>query len=491
MVEPEVEVYQLPRAVNLDSEIIRAFQAIGRGEAVNQLMQRVRPGERAGFANSNREWLFGHESTSFGPNGWQPMNMFDQPEFEGYLRQQALSHPNVTAFIGHSAIEVTDRADDVAVLIMATEPGEQQTLAGRYALGTDGAASFVRKSLDSGWQSLGYDADWLVVDVLIKPGHTLGVDTLQVCDPDRITTYVCTKDPYRRWEFKMLPGETAEEMLVDEGIMSLIDEWTPRATYEIRPAAVYQFHAATAERWRRGTIFIGGDATHQTPPFLGQGMNAGMRDVINFAWKLPLVIRDVCDPALLDSYEAERSAHAHDLVEWAVSVGKLMDHMADVERAQRNGLNPPETPAALRSSGYGQGRSQPPIRDGIILMEQVSDTGSTGYLFAQPEVTDADDTMLKLDDLLGDGFKLVTRSNEKPELSAQTQTILKQLDIRVVSLGGLSTVRGRFDRLFEHSEVAIVRPDRLVFGHTDESNDVDNLVAKLAKKLTLTNPETQ
>ena len=190
---------------------------------------------------------------------------------------------------------------------------------------------------------------------------------------------------------------------------------------------------------------------------------------------------------LLDSYEAERSAHAHDLVEWAVSVGKLMDHMAEVERAQRDGLKQPETPEALRSSGYGQGRTQPPIRDGIVLLEQVSDTGSTGYLFAQPEVTDVDGSLLKLDDILGNGFALVTRSNEKLEISEQTRAILNQLDIGVVSLEGLSTVRGRFDRLFEQFKSAIVRPDRLVFGHTDESNSVDDLVAKLAKKLALTN----
>ena len=117
----------------------------------------------------------------------------------------------------------------------------------------------------------------------------------------------------------------------------------------------------------------------------------------------------------------------------------------------------------------------------------MSDTGSTGYLFAQPEVTDVDGSLLKLDDILGNGFALVTRSNEKLEISEQTRAILNQLDIGVVSLEGLSTVRGRFDRLFEQFESAIVRPDRLVFGHTDESNSVDDLVAKLAKKLTLTN----
>ena len=111
--------------------------------------------------------------------------------------------------------------------------------------------------------------------------------------------------------------------------------------------------------------------------------------------------------------------------------------MTEVERAQRDGLKPPETPEALRSSGYDQGRTQPPIRDGIVLWEQVSDTGSTGYLFAQPEVTNVAGTLLKLDDILDNGFALVTRSNEKLEMSEQTRAILNQLDIGVVSLLGL------------------------------------------------------
>ena len=101
-------------------------------------------------------------------------------------------------------------------------------------------------------------------------------------------------------------------MLDPERIKTLIDPWTPRGTYEIRRAAVYQFHAATAGKWRAGNVFLAGDAAHQTPPFLGQGMNAGMRDVINFAWKLALVCQGVAEDKLLDSYETERTAHATD-----------------------------------------------------------------------------------------------------------------------------------------------------------------------------------
>jgi 3-(3-hydroxy-phenyl)propionate hydroxylase len=489
-IERDDEVYKLPRAVNLDGEIIRAFQKVGRGQTVQDLMQPVRPGDRAGFANSKREWLFGQNMSDFGRNGWQPMNMFDQPELESYLREQALGQENVTAFIGHEAVEVENRADDVAVTFRAAGSEQTQTLSARYAIACDGASSPTRKAFDIGWEDLGYDHNWLVVDVTVKDGHTLNNDTVQVCDPDRISTYVCTKDPYRRWEFKMHPDETEAQMLDEEMIFSLIDPWTPRGTYELRRAAVYQFHAATADRWRVGRVFIAGDAAHQTPPFLGQGMNAGMRDVVNLAWKLPMVIRGVADDQLLDSYFAERNAHAHDLVDWAVAIGRLMEHTAEEERCAREGLPAPEAPAELKSSGYGQGREQPPIRDGVVILEQVSDTGSTGYLLNQPIVRNEAGEEVRLDELLGPGFAVVTRkavSREKGrlDLGDQSRALLDRIGASVVSLDGLEIVRGHFDRLFEQHDAAIVRPDGLVFGHTTSSLTLDELIEALADKLAL------
>jgi len=484
-IERDVEVYKLPRAVNLDGEIVRAFQSIGRGDEVDALLQTVRPGDRGGFANSKREWMFGTEFKDFGSNGWQPNNMFDQPELEGYLRANAIGHPRVTAIIGKEAVSFQDGEKDVEVLVANPgEPDEDQfSVRARYLLACDGAASPTRKTLGISWHDLGYDHEWLVVDVTTFPGHTLTNDTVQVCDPDRITTYVATKDPYRRWEFKLLPGETREEMLDPERIMTLIDTWTPRDTYEIRRAAVYQFHAATAEKWRVGRVFVAGDAAHQTPPFLGQGMNAGMRDVINFSWKLALVCKGVASDALLDTYEAERTAHASDLVEWAVAIGRLMEHQADVELAQRQGKEPPETPAALRSSGYGQGRESPPIRAGVLQLDQISDTGSTGYLFSQPIVTTTEGKSCRLDELLGPGFALVHKGNLA--LNKHSESIISRLNIKCLNIEGLSEQRGHIDNLFKESHCALIRPDRIVYGHTTARLSENDLLADLAKQLAL------
>ena len=485
VIEPSETVYQLPRAVALDGEIIRGYQRFGEGETLNQLMQPHRPGDRVGFANADREWLFGQEIPAFGNNGWAPVNLFDQPEAEQYLRDLALSQAGVTAYLGYKANAVENISEGVQVEATHSTSGETISLQACYAVGCDGASSFVRKQLGIGWTDLGYDHDWLVVDVVVNDKHTLKTETIQVCDPERIVTYVCPKDPFRRWEFKLNDGETREEMLQEEKIHELLDSWTPRDSYELRRAAVYQFHAATAETWRVGNIFIAGDAAHQTPPFLGQGLNAGMRDIINLSWKFPLVLSGVAEDGLLDTYQQEREAHAHDLVDWAVAIGKLMDHMTETERCLRAGEAPPSEPEQLQSSAYGQGREQPPFRAGAIVLEQVSDTGSTGYLFSQPIVKDGGGREFRLDELLGSGFAVVGRTADALRVSDASRRVLDKLSANLVSLDGLQTVRGDFDHLFRKHDVAIVRPDRIVFGHTDDNLSLDDLVGDLAIKLAI------
>lgn len=483
--ERDRQVYRLPRAVNMDGEVIRGFQRIGLGDSINALMQSVRPGDRVGFANSQREWLFGQEVRDFGTNGWQPMNFFDQPEVDGYLRDICTAQPNVTPKVGWNVSAVTDNGNDVTIIASPLDSDSASSFNARYLLGCDGASSYIRREIGSDWHNLGYDHDWLVVDVVAHPGNTLDHTTLQVCDPDRITTYVCTKDPYRRWEFKLNSGETWEEMLEPARIAELIERWTPAGTYEVRRAAMYQFHAATADSWRLGNLFIAGDAAHQTPPFLGQGMNAGMRDVINFAWKLPLVLQGVANESLLDTYQSERDAHAADLVEWAVAIGRLMDHLAEVEAAERSGKPAPATPAQSASAGYGQGREQPPLRAGVFHLEQVSDTGSTGYLFSQPIVMAGNGEELRLDELLGPGFSIVGRTAADLACSAAAEAVLQHLNVRKVALEGLQEVRGHYDRLFEQHKVAIVRPDRYVFGHATSDISLDDLIGELSEKLCL------
>jgi 3-(3-hydroxy-phenyl)propionate hydroxylase len=238
---------------------------------------------------------------------------------------------------------------------------------------------------------------------------------------------------------------------------------------------VYQFHAATAARWRESRVFLAGDAAHQTPPFLGQGLNAGIRDVVNLAWKLAMVRRGAAPASLLDTYEAERDGHAHELVDWAVAVGRLMDALADGEAGRA--LGPP--PDDLLRSGYGQGRTAPPLRTGLVTASQVSDHGVTGYLFNQPTVRTDTGRECMLDEMLGSGFAVVGRDAGSLAMSEGSRAWLDRMDAAVVSLDSVELVRGHRDRLFDGHAAAVVRPDRYVFGVTDDANSLDGLVASL------------
>jgi 3-(3-hydroxy-phenyl)propionate hydroxylase len=479
-IERDQEVYKLPRAVNLDGEIVRALQPLGLADELAGLLQPTRPGERAGFVDSKHNWLFGQELNTVGPCGWQSMNMFDQPQVEQFLRDQVLARENVDAFVGFTA-EQLHQLDD-RVRIDAVDGDARRTVEGAYLIACDGASSSIRKALDVEWVNLGYDQDWLVVDVATKPGHTLGTTTMQVCDPKRIVTYVCTKDPYRRWEFRLNEGETWEEMLTPETIHALLDEWTPRETYAIRRAAMYQFHAATAQTWQVGRVFIAGDAAHQTPPFLGQGMNTGMRDAINLAWKLPMVVRGESGGELLETYELERKAHAHDMVDWAVAIGRLMEHMAAVELARETAVEPPAMPTDLLASGYGQGREIPPLCAGVLMEDQVADDGISGNLYNQPLLRTAAGEV-RLDERLGAGFAIVARSQADLNVTPVAQQVIDQLGVALVVASDLDIAQGHLTGA-DHAAI-IVRPDRYVFGHTDAHHSLDDLLMQLALKLKL------
>ncbi len=224
--EKEQDVYRLPRAVNLDGEIIRALQPLKLADTVAAMMQPIRAGERAGFANSKREWLFGGSAVPVGSNGWQPTNMFDQPELETFLRNQVKQHENVTTYIGYDVSGFEQEARKVT--LHASRANRPISVDASYLVACDGANSPIRKTLGIHWRDLGYDQDWLVVDVVMQTPHRLTNEVLQICDPERIHTYVATKEPFRRWEFQLNPGETAERMLEQQTIQTLLDSWVSR-----------------------------------------------------------------------------------------------------------------------------------------------------------------------------------------------------------------------------------------------------------------------
>ena len=188
-----------------------------------------------------------------------------------------------------------------------------------------------------------------------------------------------------------------------------------------------------------------------------------------------------CAPSLLDTYQAERDDHAHDLVSWAVDMGNLMQHLAATEAAAHAGEEPPQMQQTSRKSGYGQGREQPPIRSGVVLSKQVSNAGATGYLLPQPVVRDPAGKVVRFDDLLGAHFALLT--NGSVSLNQESAALIKALQIRLIDVSTLQMVHSKLPELLQTREALLIRPDRLVFGHTDADVSLDSLFTHLAELL--------
>ena len=181
----------------------------------------------------------------------------------------------------------------------------------KYLIGCDGASSSVRKILKIERDDLGYDQDWLVADAhLTKTTDIPKHHAKQICNPSRPATYVPGRRGHRRFEFKLMPGETKEELEKDEKVWELLSPWVNPVNAELERADVYQFHAALAKDWRVGRCLIAGDAAHQMPPFMGAGMGTGIRDAMNLFWKLDLILSGAAKESILDTYQEERYPHA-------------------------------------------------------------------------------------------------------------------------------------------------------------------------------------
>ena len=197
----------------------------------------------------------------------------------------------------------------------------------RYLLGCDGANSLVRAAIGACMEDLKFEQRWLVVDVATAVELDQEEWVHQVCDPHRAATYMRVGNTRYRWEFRLLADETADDYNTMATLYPLIRPWVkdvaPEQLQLVR-VAEYTFRAQVANRWRRGNMFILGDAAHLTPPFIGQGMGAGLRDATNLAWKLAGVVDGWLPESVLDTYEQERMPHVRYLIRFALAVGTAM-----------------------------------------------------------------------------------------------------------------------------------------------------------------------
>jgi 3-(3-hydroxy-phenyl)propionate hydroxylase len=265
--------------------------------------------------------------TQAGPHGFPAANMFDQPELEGILRAnlKRFERIELVAGVEVTALEQDDRGVDVS--FRQTETGAPSRIRARYVLGCDGANSVTRSAIGSSMRDLNFAQRWLVVDIATDAdlGHWEGVH--QVCNPRGAATFMRIGRSRYRWEFQLRHSQSAQDYQRLGELRPLIDPWTrhvPDERLELIRVAEYTFRAQIADRWRDRRIFLLGDAAHLTPPFIGQGMGAGLRDAMNLSWKLAAVLDGSLPGDILETYETEREPHARAMIRTAKLVGTAM-----------------------------------------------------------------------------------------------------------------------------------------------------------------------
>lgn len=316
LIDRMAELAMQPRAITLDNEALRILQHAGLRAtdldcvAIDEVsLQSPIFGQ---FARMNTAGL---------QDGHPRLVTFYQPQLEQALLSALARHASVQVARSIEWLATGEQAQGCVVTLRRSD-GTLHQLNARYVVGADGASSTLRRALGIDFRGSSYQEDWLIIDAHGAPQTRRRIEFR--CDPRRPTPHIPGPAGRQRWEFMLHAHEDPAQMLKPETLAPLLAPWAELAQTKVERTAVYRFHARTASQFRLGRSLLVGDAAHVSPPFIGQGLVAGLRDVSNLAWKLAWVLRGQAGAHILDSYQRERQPHARAMIRLAQWMGQLV-----------------------------------------------------------------------------------------------------------------------------------------------------------------------
>ena len=483
VVDPQSEIYDIPRGVHFDGETMRIFQSIGIADTV---MAQSTGNQSLNFINGRGASLMQVDLSALPQTaGWPADIFFRQPLVEKHLRDNLEKFDTLSYELGWAVSEMTQHDTHIEVTLHNSATGESKSCTTAYLIGADGADSMVRRLADIELIDFQCDEPWLVVDWELDADIEFARNVYQFCDPKRPGTLVPCAGQHIRWEFMIGPDDDVAAMEAPDAVRKMMQPYLHHLGADISPnqgrilrSKVYHFHALLAAQMRRGRVFLAGDAAHQMPPFLGQGMCAGLRDAENLAWKLAGVLHGRYSPSLLDSYHSERYPHVREVIKQAVQIGEIIQ--------TRNPLK-----AFARDTYLRAGKLMPKLLSGIEFGQTwqlgdglLADDQAAGRQIPQPRVRQGA-RHDRLDAFLPSGFCVLALHEQARADLQRVSDAYPALACQIICAGddfaadeaSLTALRGT-------SDIAgfILRPDRQIYATLN--NGATPLAAQLDAHMT-------
>ncbi|HLI20593.1 MAG TPA: bifunctional 3-(3-hydroxy-phenyl)propionate/3-hydroxycinnamic acid hydroxylase [Stellaceae bacterium] len=482
VIERYTTLYNLPRVGIVHDDVLRMFQEVGCIEAIWPATHFLPVYELA----KHGEVLLSSEVAPLATHGWPEYTSIYQPSFEKELDIAARAVPSVTLFQGETVTAIAQDADRVAVTTQNRD-GKTRVVEGRYVIGADGGNSFVRQALGIAYENLGFDQNWLVIDAKEKKARPGLPAMRQFCEPEQPGVTLYMGPNHRRWSFMIFPDESPEDAVKLDSVWRRLDrpEGATPDEFELIRVASYKFQSLYAERWRAGRIFLAGDAAHQMPPFLAQGLCSGFRDAHNLAWKLDFVLRGLADERFLDTYEAERGPSARATIVESMRVGLHVNERDPVKVKARD-----EQLRALQAAKVNRPLEQkliafrvPGFEKGLVAPR----APGAGDAFPQALIRDGAGEG-RFDDIAGRGFIILARGGDPlAACGEEERAFWRSLGGAVVRLGddGFIDIEGRYGRLMDEyrCDIVVKRPDYYIFGACRNAQELPVLLGQLRQQL--------
>lgn len=463
VVERDPDIYFRARAISTDEETVRIWQQVGLADRLNADMQ---PGAGANFVDAEGRPFAKLLPVDRG-SGHPPQQFIYQPAVDQVLRDGVDRFPNVEVLLEHEYVSLTERSGAVELTLSDLTTGRQKNISASYVIASDGGSSSIRSQFGIGFSGQTYSERWIVIDTKVIhewPGH----DLLRFhCNPARPTVDCPTPLGHHRWEFPVRDEENEADLLNEEAIWNVLSaQGIDRANVQILGFACYSHHVRFADRWRVGRVFLAGDAAHAMPPWIGQGMCAGVRDVGNLCWKLAAVLNEELPASVLDSYQAERLPHVKEVTNRAVKVGELIIERSRWKAALRNHVLRAATRVPAFTTWLRDNRWLPDAHypRGLIAS---NGNAAAGWLIPQPWVIDENGDTVRFDDVTARRWVVLHNSpgDWQPWQEAGVPTI------RIIPSGGAAAPAAIVDRdgvlarwLSDKKASSIVlRPDSFVY----------------------------